>query len=171
MLLQKNEIIEFDNEATFKTKHFEVSTFIVNHSIPQSYGVAIKGPDGLVVNTGDYKFDFTPVGPSSDFGKIAQLGKEGIDLLLADSTNSEIAGYTPSESIVKENIIDVFKKAKGRVIIATFASNIYRVAHIVETAKKFNRRIVVYGRSMVKVVDIGRKLKIISDSGKSFYES
>ena len=166
-----NNLIEFDNSTIIKTKYFTISLFVVNHSIPESYGVSFEGPNGIVVNTGDYKFDFTPIGPSSDFNKIAKLGNKQIDLLLADSTNSEIPGYTHSESIVKEEIDKIFQKAKGRIILATFASNVHRVSHIVETAKKHNRRIIVFGRSMVKVTNIGIKLKLINDSANLFMKA
>ncbi len=166
-----NNLIEYDNSTIIKTKYFTISLFIVNHSIPESYGVAFEGPNGVIVNTGDYKFDFTPIGPSSDFNKIAKLGDKEIDVLLADSTNSEISGYTHSESIVKEEIEKIFQKAKGRIILATFASNVHRVSHIVETAKKYNRRIIVFGRSMVKVTNIGIKLKLINDSANLFMKA
>lgn len=164
-------LVEFEDDTIIKTKHFEISMFLVNHSIPQSYGVAFKTPNGTVVNTGDYKFDFTPVGSSCDFEKIAKLGDEGIDLLIADSTNSEIQGFTPSESIVKESIENIFKNASGRIIIATFASNIDRVAHIVQTAKKYNRKIITFGRSMVKVVDIGKEIGLIENAESLFVKA
>ena len=124
-----------------------------------------------MVNTGDYKFDFTPVGPSADFDKMPKIGEEGVDLMLADSTNSEIPGFTPSESLVKSELDDIFSKAKGRILLATFASNIDRVAHIVQTAKKHNRKIVVFGRSMVKVIDIGKKVGLIENAENLFMKA
>ena len=161
-------LVEYDGTTVIKTKHFEIEMFLVNHSIPQSYGVSFQTPNGTVVNTGDYKFDFTPVGPSADFEKISEIGEKGVDLLLADSTNSEIPGFTPSESIVKEEIEAIFAEAKGRILIATFASNIDRVAHIVQAAKKNNRKIVVFGRSMVKVIEIGKRIGLIEQSENLF---
>lgn len=138
---------------------FEVELFRVNHSIPDSVGVAVDTPVGLVVHTGEYKFDYTPVdGQTTDFHRLADYGAQGVLLLLADSTNAERAGATPSEKLVSETFERVFAEAEGRIIIATFASNISRVYQAIETARKFGRRVGVVGRSMVENVAMAQEL-------------
>ena len=140
-------------------KYFEVEFISVTHSIADAYAICIKTPAGKVLHTGDFKIDLTPVdGDGVDFSRLARLGDEGVDLLLSDSTNSELEGYTPSERSVGESIRKEFEKATGRVIIASFASHIYRLQQIVNEAHRVNRKIAVEGRSMVKVFDIASKL-------------
>ncbi|MEI6857422.1 ribonuclease J [Psychrilyobacter sp.] len=140
-------------------KYFEVEFISVTHSIADAYAICIKTPAGKVLHTGDFKIDLTPVdGEGFDFSGFARLGDEGIDLLLSDSTNSELEGYTPSERSVGESIRKEFEKATGRIIIASFASHIYRLQQIINEAHRVNRKIAIEGRSMVKVFDIASKL-------------
>ncbi len=164
-------LVEFDGDSKIKTKHFEIEMFLVNHSIPQSYGVVLKTPNGVVVNTGDFKFDHTPVGLAADIAKMKKIGNAGVDLMLGDSTNSEIEGSTPSESLVKDEMDKIFANAKGRILIATFASNVDRVGHIVQTAKKYNRKIITFGRSMVKVLEIGKRIGLIDNTESLFMKT
>ena len=129
--------------------------FRITHSIPDSHGISIKTPDGRIVTTGDYKFDLTPIGPMANLYKMACLGHEGVDLLISDSTNALNEGFSNSESVVDETLGEMFEKYKtNRIIIATFASNIYRVKHIFETCYKHNRKICIFGRSMENNINI-----------------
>ncbi len=135
------------------------SFFYTNHSVPDSVGVSIDTPEGTVVHTGDFKFDMTPVnGRESDMYKMAELGKKGVLCLLSDSTNAERSGFTGSESTVGEGINQVFRKAKQRVIVATFASNIHRIQQVVNACQLYGRKLAVVGRSMVNVVNIASEL-------------
>jgi ribonuclease J len=131
----------------------------VNHSIPDAVAVAIRTKAGLIVFSGDYKVDLTPIeGEPMDLGRLAELGKEGVLAYFGDSTNSERPGYVPSEKVVEATFEEVFSKAKGRIIVASFASHIHRVHQVVEAAKRHNRLIGVTGRSMIRNVDIAREL-------------
>ncbi len=138
---------------------FQVEFFQVSHSIPDGVGLAIHSPLGLVVHSGDFKFDHSPVdGRCTDCAKLEELGKRGVLLLLSDSINSERAGYTPSEEVVGEMFSRIFAEAQGRIMVATFASNISRMQQVIETAKRYGRRVAVVGRSIVNNVRIAREL-------------
>jgi len=133
--------------------------FHVNHSIPDAVGYAIHTPAGLVVHTGDFKIDHTPLdGQPIDLGQLAAYSREGVRLLLSDSTNAESPGYTPSESDLEDTFRQVFAKAKGRIIVATFASHLSRVQLVIETAARFGRRVAVAGRSMDENIAIAERL-------------
>lgn len=135
----------------FKLGCFTINPIHVNHSIPDAVAFAIESPAGVIIQTGDYKVDFTPIGgPVTDLATIAEYGKNGVLALLSDSTNSERPGMSSSERKVNEGLAALFAKAdKKRIILATFASNLYRVQHIMELAIKFGRKIAISGRSMV----------------------
>ncbi|MBE3596071.1 MAG: ribonuclease J [Hydrogenibacillus sp.] len=136
-----------------------VSFFRVNHSIPDAVGVALETPEGIVVHTGDFKFDQTPVdGQHADYHKMAELGRRGVLVLLSDSTNAERPGFTGSERRVGENLKRIFKQTRSRIIVATFASNVHRVQQIFEAAELTGRKVAIVGRSMVNVVNIAREL-------------
>lgn len=136
-------------------KYFTVEFVKVTHSITDSYSLSVKTPAGHVFHTGDFKIDLTPVdGEGVDFARLAELGDEGVDLLLSDSTNSEVEGFTPSERSVGEAFKQEFMKAKGRIVIAVFASHIHRIQQIIDIAVKNNRKIAIDGRSLVKVFEI-----------------
>jgi ribonuclease J len=131
----------------------------VNHSIPGAVAVAIRTNAGVIVFSGDYKIDLTPIeGSPMDLGRLAELGKEGVLAYFGDSTNSERPGYVPSERIVGDTLNEVFESAKGRIIVASFASHIHRVSQVVEAAKKHDRLVGVTGRSMIRNVQIAREL-------------
>ena len=161
--IRYNNLEEFNQDSVFKFKYMEVSFVGTTHSIPGSYAVVIKTPNGTIFETGDFKFDLTPIGPMAEIHKMAKLGAEGVKILLADSTNACVSGYSNSESIVDEALNDVFARCTSRIIIATFASNIYRIKHIVETCKKNNRKIITFGRSMENAKEIAIKNDLISD--------
>ncbi|MCE5260334.1 MAG: ribonuclease J [Chloroflexi bacterium] len=138
---------------------FRIECFHMSHSIPDSLGLAIETPLGLVVHSGDFKFDHNPVdGQRSDFAKLAELGERGVLLLLSDSTNAETRGYTPSEKAMEENLRTVFNKASGRVLVAMFASNISRVQQVADISREFGRRVAVVGKSMIGNIRIAREL-------------
>ena len=138
---------------------FRVEFFSVNHSIPDNVGLAIETPLGLVVHSGDFKFDYTPVhGQPADFATLAQLGARGVLALLSDSTNAESAGFTPSERSVEPAFDAIFREAPGRIIVATFSSLLSRIQQVVDCAVRWNRRVAFAGRSMLESVAIARNL-------------
>ncbi|MFA5317030.1 MAG: ribonuclease J [Dehalococcoidales bacterium] len=138
---------------------FRVEFFPVCHSIPDSTGLIIDTPLGKVVHSGDFKLDHTPVnGKPTDLSRLAQLGAEGVLLLLSDSTYAELPGYTPSESIVGENLDRVIASAPGRVIVTTFSSLISRIQQVIDAAAKYQRRVFIIGRSMTNTVRMAQEL-------------
>lgn len=149
----KNLII-YDEKTKVKFKNIEVEFFRTTHSIPDSHGICVTTPNGTIVTTGDFKFDLTPIGPMANLHKMAEIGNRGVTLLLSDSTNALNEGMSSSESKVDNALQEIFKKHHGRIIIATFASNIYRLKHIVETCHKTGRKIATFGRSMDTNIDI-----------------
>ena len=153
----------YDKDSVFKYKYFEISFVTTTHSIPDSFAIVIRTPNGIIFETGDFKFDLTPIGPMADIHKMAALGSEGVKLLLSDSTNALSPGFSASESCVDEALSDVFARHNARIILATFASNIYRIKHIVETCRKNNRKIVTFGRSMETAKEIALKNNLITD--------
>ena len=155
------KIVEYNSDTKIKIGDFDISFFRVTHSIPDSFGVVIDTREGRIVSTGDFKVDLTPIGPDIELQKIAELGQEGVDLLLSDSTNAEQEGYTPSEKNVNDSINDIFNDAMGRIIVSTFSSNISRIQQICESAVKHKRYITIVGKSMEKAVEISRNFGYI----------
>lgn len=155
---EKVNIVEYDEDSVIEINDvFKVSFFHMTHSIPDSYGISVETPQGRIVTTGDFKIDLTPVDKDISLNKIAKIGDEGVDLLLADSTNAEKEGYTPSEKSVIDSINEVFIKSPGRLIISTFSSNVSRIQQIVEAAVNHNRKILIIGRSMDSIISMARK--------------
>src|SRR5574344_208358 len=152
--LRYDHLVVYTEDTKVKFKNIEVEFFRTTHSIPDSHGIAITTPNGTIVDTGDFKFDLTPIGPMANLYKMAEIGHKGVTLLLSDSTNALNEGMSKSESVVDNALNDIFEKCDSRIIIATFASNIYRLKHIVDTCKKHNRRIAVFGRSMDNNIEI-----------------
>ena len=154
----------YTEETVLKTKYFNIEFFRTTHSIPDSHGISITTPNGVIVMTGDFKFDFTPVGPMANLQKMAEIGKRGVKLLMSDSTNALSPGISLSESIVDENLGEIFRNNKdSRIILATFASNIYRLKHIIETCRENKRKVALFGRSMDTSIDIAKKCGYIKD--------
>lgn len=153
----KRHLINEDSELTLGT--IKATFFRTNHSIPDSVGVCLETPEGLVVHTGDFKFDHTPVNDQfADLQKMAEIGSRGVLALLSDSTNAERAGYTPSESNIGKEFESLFRSAKQRVVVATFASNVHRIQQVINAAAETRRKMTVIGRSMVNVVGIASEL-------------
>ncbi|MGD6942876.1 ribonuclease J [Cytobacillus gottheilii] len=154
-LLGDTELIEIDSNSNIQFDQIGISFFKVNHSIPDCLGIVFNTPEGKIVHTGDFKFDLTPANNEhSDIHKMAEIGREGVLLLLSESTNAERPGLTPSEQMVGKHVEDAFVKAERKVILSTFASNINRVQQVVDAAQKTNRKIALLGRSMINVVDV-----------------
>ncbi|MBP3799704.1 MAG: ribonuclease J [Bacilli bacterium] len=153
--IRYDSLYTYDENTKLKFNDIEAEFFLITHSVPDSHGISIKTPDGRIVTTGDFKFDLTPIGPMADLYKMATLGHDGVDLLISDSTNALNEGFSTSESKVDNALNDMFDQYPfQRIIIATFASNIYRVKHIFETCYKHNRKICVFGRSMENNIKI-----------------
>ncbi len=164
-------IVEYDDDSVIQIDNFKVSFFRVTHSIPDSFGVVFDTPEGRIVTTGDFKVDLTPIGPDIDLTKMARLGQEGVDLLLSDSTNAEQEGYTPSERNVLSSIEEVFDNAPGRLIVATFASNISRIQQIVQVAAEKHKRVCILGKSMEKAVQLSREFGYIHIKDEDIIQS
>ena len=144
----------YDENTKVKLKTMTIDFFRTTHSIPDSHGIVIHTQNGTIVTTGDFKFDLTPIGPMANLHKMAKVGSEGVSLLLSDSTNALNEGISTSESKVDAALSHIFATENGRIIIATFASNIYRLKHIVDTCKRNNRKIATFGRSMENNIEI-----------------
>lgn len=162
------EIVEFKSNDVYKFDNMEVSFIRMTHSVPDTFGIVIKTKEGTIFHTGDFKFDMTPNGPNTEFAKLAKLGTDGLDLLLSDSTNACVPGYTKSEKLIGRNILDLFKHIHSRILVATFASNIYRVQQIVEAAVATNRKIAIFGRSMIKTIEVAQSIGYIKASPSTF---
>lgn len=162
-LLRSTKLNEVVQGQTIELgKNFKVEFIRSSHSIPDSVMLAITTPAGTVLHTGDFKVDYTPIdGKIMDFGRIAELGKEGILALMSDSTNAERKGFTMSERSVGEVFDKLFLHCTKRIVVATFASNVHRVQQIVNAAVKYDRKIAVCGRSMINMIETARKLGYI----------
>lgn len=167
-MLRSVKIEEINEDSVVETKHFRCGFFNTVHSIPDSLGIIINTPNGRVVTTGDFKFDLTPVGTNADYQKMAYLGASHVTLLMSDSTNSGVEDFSISEKKVSEAILDIFKKTDGRLIVATFASNVHRVGQILQAAVSTGRKVCIFGRSMENVVTIARKMGNIKVSEQHF---
>ncbi|MFC7380992.1 ribonuclease J [Sphaerisporangium rhizosphaerae] len=138
---------------------FECEFFAVNHSIPDALAVAIRTPAGIVLHTGDFKMDQLPLdGRLTDLGGFARLGAEGVDMLMSDSTNSEVPGFVPSETTISPVIDEVFRSATKRIIVACFASHVHRVQQVFDAAEQNGRKVALIGRSMVRNMGVAREL-------------
>ena len=168
-LLRSVKIREINSEESrIRTKYFSIGFVDTVHSIPDSYGIFINTPNGRIFETGDFKFDLTPIGKNSNYQKMAYIGQIGVTLLMSDSTNSSVPGWSISEGKVAQAINEQMAKTPGRMIVSTFASNTYRLAQILEAAVACNRKVAVFGRSMENVLDIGRRLGYINIPDSSF---
>lgn len=170
-LLKKADLRPIDAKTKLTVAGHFITFFRVNHSIPDAVGVCIQTSQGAIVHTGDFKFDYTPVdGKQADFGKIAAIGQRGVLCLLSDSTNAERPGMSGSESTVGSELNDVIYEAPGRVIVASFASNVHRLQQVFAAAEANNRKVAVVGRSMVNIVDVAQRLNYLRFKQKTLVE-
>jgi ribonuclease J len=161
--LHDNPLLPLDPGDDLHIGPFRAEPFRISHSIPDAMGIALRTPIGTVVTTGDFKFDHTPVdGRRSDFAMLSRLGEEGVVCLLSDSTRAESPGYTLSERTVGETFREIMEPLDGRVIVATFASNIARIQQVIDAASEFDRRVAVVGRSMEQNFRIAADLGYLS---------
>ncbi len=160
-LLSNTQIVEFKSHFVYNFKGVEVSFIRLNHSIPDSFAICFKTELGTIVHTGDFKIDLTPVGPGAEYEKLARLGTEGVLALLSDSTNALREGFTESERKIGASIKELFSKIEERIIVATFASNMFRVEQIVQACVQYKRKIAIFGRSMEKTIEVGQQIGYI----------
>ena len=160
--LSSTELIRVKPRDVIRLNSVSVEFIKTNHSIADSVAIAVHTPLGVVLHTGDFKVDYTPIdGEAMDFARFAELGKKGVLAMMADSTNVEKSGYTNSEKIVGESLTRIFGKTKGRIIIATFASNIHRIQQIIDAASVYGRKVAVSGRSMENIMNVAIELGYI----------
>ena len=170
-LLRNSELHEVEQGQTVKLGKFSVEFISSCHSIPDSVMLAISTPTGTILHTGDFKIDYTPIdGKQMNLGRIAELGNKGILALMSDSTNAERKGFTMSESSVGEVFDKLFMNCKKRIVVATFASNVHRVQQIVDSAVKYNRKIAVCGRSMIKMIETAMEIGYIDAPEDTFID-
>ena len=158
-LLGSTELIRVKPRDIIKLNTVSVEFIKTNHSIADSVAIAIHTPLGVVLHTGDFKIDYTPIdGQLTDFARFAELGRKGVLVMMADSTNVERKGYTMSEKTVGDSFMKLFSNAKGRIIVATFASNVHRIQQIIDAAEVYGRKVAVSGRSMENIVQVALEL-------------
>lgn len=169
-LLRDAILHEIDEDSVIKFRKTQVSFYRTTHSIPDAFGIVIKTPPGNIVFTGDYKFDFTPVGEPANLHRMAQIGSEGVLVLLGDSTNSEVPGFTQSEQVVGKSIKEIIQRVDGRIIFATFASNVSRLKQVTDVAVATGRKLAVFGRSMEASFRTARELGYIKAPDDTFID-
>ena len=169
--IQKPEIIPYLDDDKFQFGQIEVDFFRVCHSIPDSFAVAFHTPNGNIVETGDFRFDFATSSDQTDLYKLMKIASRGIDLLLCESTSSEVPGFSESEKYIIKNIEDYIKQAKGRVFVSTFASNLSRIESIIAMGINLNRKVAILGKSMEANVKISRRLGYLKASDLDFIQA
>lgn len=157
--LQDTELHEINSESAIELGALRLTFFRTNHSIPDCLGIVITSPEGVIVHTGDFKFDLSPANKQfPDIHKMAAIGEQGVLLLLSESTNAERPGFTPSEKLVGERIAEAFQRAEQRIFLTTFASNVNRLQQVVDAARLTGRKVALLGRSMANVVKVAMEL-------------
>jgi ribonuclease J len=160
----------FNDDTRIKSKYFEIEFYRVCHSIPDAFGVYIETPNGKIVSTGDFRFDFCAQGDESDIQKMAELGHRDIDVLLCESTNAENPGFSMSETFIIDNLKKIINKTKGRIILSTFASNLSRIEEIIAIAISAGRKICLCGRSMETNIQTSINVGFLNVSADMFIE-
>ncbi len=171
-IVDKVNLVAVSSKSIVSLGHFSAEFIHVSHSVAGSVAVCLRTPVGTVLHTGDFKIDYTPLGNEiMNLNRIAEIGKQGVLLLMSESTNVEKPGYTMSESVVQETINKVFQDAKGRrIIIATFASNIDRLSMIIDLAALYKRKIAVSGRSMIKYIETAQRIGLLKVDKNTFVD-
>lgn len=165
---RKLTYIELEKNSNIKIGPFQLDTWTAQHSIPDAFGIRIKTVNGSLMCTGDFRFDYRPIGNLTDFTKLKQMGDEGLTILMSDSTNAMRPSHSPSESDILFDIEKYFRQAKKKIIVTAFASNLTRIKAVIELALKLEKKICVFGRSMINGIDIGRKLGYIIAEDSAF---
>ncbi len=169
--VQPPELIAYDDDCTFTIGSIDIDFFRVCHSIPDSFAVCFNTPNGRIVETGDFRFDFATDGDQTDLMKLMSIGQRQIDVLLCESTSSEVPGFSESEKYIIQNIIDYIKSARGRVFVSTFASNLTRIEAIIVAAINMNKKVVILGKSMEANVKISRRLGYLKTKDSDFIQA
>lgn len=169
--IQPPELIAYDDDCTFTIGSIGIDFFRVCHSIPDSFSVCFSTPNGRIVETGDFRFDFATDGDQTDLMKLMSIGQRQIDVLLCESTSSEVPGFSESEKYIIQNIIDYIKSARGRVFVSTFASNLTRIEAIIVAAINMNKKVVILGKSMEANVKISRRLGYLKTKDSDFIQA
>ncbi|AZG68407.1 ribonuclease J [Mycoplasma struthionis] len=167
---RKVEFIEIDKDMLLEFGECQVDCWTAQHSIPDAFGIRIKTPNGSLMMTGDFRFDYTPIGNLTDFNKLKKIGDEGLDVLFSDSTNAMRPNHSPSESDILKDIRKYMEQAEKKIIVTAFASNLTRIKAIIELAAEMNKKVVAFGRSMVDNIDIGRRLGYIQVPDEVFID-
>ena len=166
----KTEFVETTKELNVKTKHFEIDSWTAQHSVPDAFGIRVKTPNGSIFYTGDFRFDYTPLGNQTDFTKLKQIGDEGLTVFLSDSTNSFSQHHSPTEKDILIDIEKFTKESKGKVILTTFASQLTRIQTLIKMAERLNRKVLPLGRSMIKNIDFARQVGYIDVADSTFID-
>ncbi|AXE60521.1 RNase J family beta-CASP ribonuclease [[Mycoplasma] phocae] len=164
------EFFETEKDAVWNFGDCQVDYWTAQHSIPDAFGIRIKTPNGSLMMTGDFRFDYTPIGNLTDFSKLKQIGDEGLDVLFSDSTNAMRPNHSPSESDILKDIKKYMLKAEKKIIVTAFASNLTRIKAIIELGAELNKKVIAFGRSMVDNIDIGRRLGYINAPEEIFVD-
>ncbi|MGL5246194.1 MAG: ribonuclease J [Mycoplasmoidaceae bacterium] len=160
----KTEILTYEDDTVIQTENFKIDFFRVCHSIPDSYGVSIETPDGIIASAGDFRFDFGEEDDKTDIHKIAEISKRDVCVFLGESTNSDQPSFSESETAIIDNLKKIIRNAKGRILLSTFASNLGRIEKIVEIALKLNKKICLIGRSMENNIKTSKKVGLLNIS-------
>jgi ribonuclease J len=160
----------FDDNTVIKSKHFKIDFFRVCHSIPDAFGICFETVNGIIVSTGDFRFDFSTQGDESDILKMADIGRRNVDVLLCESTNANTPGFSLSEKYIVDELRRIIHRIKGRIILSTFASNLGRIEEIIEIAVKAGRKICLCGRSMETNIETSINVGFLNVDKSSFIE-
>lgn len=169
--IQLPKLIPYDDDCEFQVGDIKIDFLRVCHSIPDSFSVCFDTPNGKIVETGDFRFDFATDGDQTDLMKLMSIGQRNIDVLLCESTSSEVAGFSESEKYIIQNIIDYIRSSKGRIFVSTFASNLTRIEAIIVAAINLNKKIVILGKSMEANVKISRRLGYLKVKDSDFIQA